>query len=83
MAKDALDAGVDGTYPYFPRYSDGTPAWSDTPPPAGATLPPGVAPMPRGIKYQRTLDGRVYEIDMTPTGPGGVPINPPKLPVGG
>ncbi len=84
MALDAFDPGPDGTYPAFPRKPDGSPAWSDRPETDGKPVPgrgPGglVTPMPRGKRMQRE-GGRSVVIDVTPRGPGGVPIDPPRLP---
>ena len=76
MAVDALDPGPNNDYPHFPRRTDGSPAWSDSPATDGVPVvgPDGIAraPMPRGVRRQ---DGVL--IDVTPTGPGGAPINPP------
>lgn len=74
MAHDALDPGPDGTYPYFPRLPDGSPAWSDR-------CPPGYhgGRMPRGTHRQRTPSGEVVMIDMTPYDSAGNPIDPPTL----
>lgn len=79
MVLDAFDPGEDGTYPWFPRLANGTPAWSDTPSSDGipvAGLDGLTTPMPRGL---RVHDGRL--VDLTPTGADGSPINPPtRLP---
>lgn len=52
MAQDALDPGPDGSYPYMPRLPDGS-----------------IDPerMPRGTRLQRTPDGDVVLIDVTPS----------------
>jgi hypothetical protein len=40
-----------------------------------------VTPMPRGVRFQLMhKTGERLQIDVTPRGPGGVPINPPTLP---
>ncbi|TSD95284.1 hypothetical protein FOS14_18130 [Skermania sp. ID1734] len=52
MTLDALDPGPNGDFPYLPRTPDG---YLDT------------NVMPIGIRRQRTPDGRVVEIDVTPT----------------
>ncbi len=82
MARDALDPGPDGTYPYFPRRADGTPYWSENELTDGEVIMVNgvrVAPMPRGL---RTIyrGGSAIAIDVTPTTPDGTPINPPVLP---
>lgn len=84
MAHDAFEPGPGNTYPAFPRLADGSPAWSDTPETDGVPVPgrgPGgyVTPMPRGIRYQLERGERIA-IDVTPRGPGGVPIDPPVIP---
>ncbi len=84
MAVDAFDPGPNGDYPHFPRRLDGSPAWSDTPETDGIAVPgrgPGgrVTPMPRGIRYQLIRGERIM-LNVTPTGPGGVPIDPPVIP---
>lgn len=84
MARDAFDPGPGNDYPAFPRLSDGSPAWSDSADTDGIQVPgrgPGgmVTPMPRGMRYQRQ-DGQRIQIDVTPRGPGGVPIDPPVTP---
>jgi hypothetical protein len=84
MTQDAFEPGSGNTYPAFPRRTDGSPAWSDTAATDGIPVPgrgPGglVTPMPRGIRYQLERGVRL-QIDVTPRGPGGVPINPPTLP---
>ena len=83
MAGDAIEPGPGGTYPYFPRRLDGSPAWSDTPETDGIAVPgrgPGgmVTPMPRGL---RTIirDGERILVDVTPYA-GSAPVNPPTLP---
>ena len=81
MTQDAFEPGPDSTYPAFPRRLDGSPAWSDTPETDGVPVPgrgPGglVTPMPRGIRYQLERGARL-QIDVTPRGPGGAPIDPP------
>ena len=87
MARDAFEPGPDNTYPAFPRLLDGSPAWSDTPETDGVQVPgngPGgtVTPTPRGIRYQvMHKNGERIQVDMTPRGPGGVPIEPPVLEV--
>ena len=82
MAGDALDPGDNGTYPYFPRKLDGSPAWSDTAETDGVRVPgrgPGgfVTPMPRGL---RTVfrDGEHLIVDVTPRVDGS-PVSPPPL----
>ncbi len=86
MTQDAFEPGPSGTYPAFPRRLDGSPAWSDAATTDGIPVPgrgPGglVTPMPRGIRFQLMhKTGERIQIDMTPRGPGGVPINPPTLP---
>jgi hypothetical protein len=86
MANDALDPGPDGTYPYFPRQADGSPAWSDLAETDGIAVinPKGipVAPMPRGTRVIRrgTWQGERILVDVTPTGPDGTPVDPPVLP---
>ncbi len=74
MAHDALDPGPDGTYPFFPRLSDGSPAWADRCPPdyTGTRMPRGVTTIVRG--------GQRYLIDQTPRDASGAPIDPPVLP---
>lgn len=64
MAHDAFDPGPDGTYPYWPRKPDGS--WDE-------------ARMPTGERYQRTPDGRIVLIDITPRKPDGTPIVPPGM----
>jgi len=81
MAQDAYEPGPNSDYPAFPRHLDGAPAWSGTAATDGVSVPgrgPGglVTPMPRGLR--RGPGGTV--IDLTPRGPGGVPILPPILP---
>lgn len=72
-AADALDPG-DGSFPNFPRFPDGSPAWADL-------APPGYkgAVMPRGLQRQRTPDGQVVLVDLTPRDAAGAPINPPAI----
>jgi hypothetical protein len=83
MTNDALDPGERGDYPHFPRHADGSPAWSDSPDTDGVPVigPDGIAraPMPRGIRYQLIRGERIM-LNVTPTGPGGVPIDPPVIP---
>lgn len=64
MANDALDPGPNGDYPYWPRNADGS--W-DT------------VRMPTGVHLQRTPDGRVVKVDLTPRRPDGSAIVPPDL----
>lgn len=52
MTIDALDPGPNGDYPFIPRNPDGT---LDT------------ARMPIGLRRNRTRDGRIVLIDVTPT----------------
>lgn len=80
MAADALDPGPNGDYPYFPRDALGRPVWSDTPDPLPVVN--GGAPMPRGVRRQRSPGGDPVVIDVTPTGPDGLPIDPPVTPRG-
>ena len=68
MTGDAFEPGPGGTYPAFPREHLGRPLWSDSPATDGVRVG-GMTPMPRGVRTQ----GRA-PIDVTPTGPGGVPI---------
>jgi len=76
MAQDAFEPGDDGRYPAFPRRpSTGEPLWSDSADTDGVQIE-GTTPMPRGIR--RGPGGTV--LDVTPRGPGGVPIAPPVLP---
>ena len=81
MAHDALDPGEDGTYPYFPRRTDGSPYWSDSAETDGIPLagPDGIPrpPMPRGL---RTIfrDGQHIIVDVTPR-TDGAPVSPPPL----
>lgn len=56
MTIDALDPGPNGDYPFIPRNSDGT---LDT------------DRMPIGLRRNRTRDGRVILVDVTPTLPDG------------
>lgn len=76
MARDAFEPGPGGLYPAFPRDSVGRPLWSDSAATDGVAVD-GVTPMSRGVRPQGG-----GTIDLTPTGPGGVPINPPVLPPG-
>ncbi len=76
MAVDAYDPGPNGTYPYFPRDSQGRPLWSDNQHTDKIAVD-GVAPMPRGWRQEH---GR--PVDVTPRKPDGTPINPPTLPPG-
>ena len=81
MARDALDPGEDGSFPAFPRRSDGTPYWSDSPLTDGLAIVVNgvtVAPMPRGLRHVLRARRRIA-VDVTPRGSGGVPINPPKV----
>ena len=84
MAHDALDPGPDGSYPYFPRKADGSPAWSDRAETDGVPVAGMggrlVAPMPRGIRTRRNWRGEVTYLDVTPYA-GSEPVNPPTLPV--
>lgn len=82
MAVDALDPG-DGSYPHFPRRTDGSPAWSDIPEADGVPVPgrgPGglVTPMPRGLRHI-LRDGERVAIDVTPR-VGTVLVDPPVVP---
>ena len=73
MARDALDPGPDGTYPAWPR----------DPVMGQPELGPGTR-MPSGETWQRTPDGRLVRIDVTPTNdPSGTPIVPPTIPPAG
>ncbi len=56
MTIDALDPGPLGDYPHIPRNADGT---------------LDVQRMPIGLRRNRTADGRVILIDVTPTLPDG------------
>lgn len=71
MAHDALDPGPDGSYPWFPRLPDGSPAWSDLCPAdyQGTRMPRGMTSIVR--------NGQRYVIDQTPRDADGNPINPP------
>jgi hypothetical protein len=73
MTRDAFEPGPGNTYPAFPRDAQGRPLWSDSAATDGKAVG-GVTPQPRGI---RTHGGA--PIDLTPTGPGGVPLNPPTI----
>jgi len=64
MANDALDPGPLGDYPWWPRNAEGS--W-DT------------ERMPTGERLQRTPDGGVVRIDVTPRHPDGTPIVPPGM----
>ena len=81
MAHDALSPG-DGSYPYFPRHADGTPAWSDTPETDGQGVVNAqgvtVAPMPRGVRYILRRGQRIAT-DLTPRDANGNPIVVPPL----
>lgn len=84
MALDAFDPGPLNDYPAFPRLLDGSPAWSDSAATDGIKVSgrgPGgyVTPMPRGLR-PHSEGGRKFTIDVTPRGPGGVPIAPPAIP---
>ncbi len=76
MANDALDPGLDGTYPFWPRKPDGT----ENP-----------ERMPRGLYPQRSQgSGKFVITDQTPRYPvddplgrAGQPIVPPVIPPGG
>ncbi len=59
MTIDALDPGPIGDYPFIPRNPDGT---LDT------------DRMPVGLRRNKTADGRVILVDVTPTLPDGRPI---------
>jgi hypothetical protein len=80
MPNDALDPGVDGTYPHWPRRPDGKPAGCGYP----ATTPEEQAAeqrMPTGLQKQRTPSGKVVLVDLTPRdNVTGEPIVPPDLP---
>lgn len=78
MAGDALEPGPLGNYPYFPRTSEGVPLWSVYPETDNKAVN-GRTPMPRGIRPMRDPRGRTIFIDVTPRGPGGVPIDPPII----
>lgn len=69
MTIDALDAGPLGDYPWIPRNPDGT---LDT------------QRMPIGLRRNKTADGRVILIDVTPTLPDGRKVTdvvpPPATP---
>lgn len=72
MANDALDPGPSNTFPFFPRWSDGTPAWGDSSKTDGQKSDRGQALMPRGIRHIRRDDERIA-VDVTPRGPDGTP----------
>ncbi|GHJ27129.1 hypothetical protein TPA0910_15620 [Streptomyces hygroscopicus subsp. sporocinereus] len=74
MALDALGPGPDGSYPWFPRLPDGSPAWSDRCPADyhGGRVPRGMTTVMR--------NGRCYLIDQTPRDANGAPIDPPVRP---
>jgi len=75
MVKDAFDPGEDGSYPWFPRLADGSPAWSDSAASDGRPVA-GVTPMPRGLRPQA---GRL--LDVTPRNADGSPLEvPTRLP---
>jgi len=61
MARDALDPGPDGSYPWWPRRPDGS---------------LDEERMPTGIHRQLTPDGRVVLVDLTPRDADGNPITP-------
>jgi len=63
MPNDALDPGLNGNYPYWPRQEDG----SEDP-----------VRMPRGRRWQRDSRGEWHLIDLTPRHPDGTPIVPPS-----
>ncbi len=70
MARDALDPGPNGDFPYWPRKPDGT----EDP-----------ARMRRGSHRQKTTTGEVVVVDVTPRYPvdhprAGEPIVPPTIP---
>ena len=65
MALDALDPGPLGNYPNWPRKANGE---------------PDPARMPTGLHKQRTPDGDVVDVDLTPRDPSGMPIVPPTIP---
>jgi hypothetical protein len=83
-ARDAFDP-AGGTYPAFPRDSQGHPFWSDSEltdkdqvDEHGVTMP--YAPMPRGMRNTKDpATGGWVKVDVTPRTAGGVPINPPNL----
>ena len=84
MTHDAFDPGIDGSYPYFPRLTNGAPAWSDTPATDGVKVPGRgpdgeVTPMPRGNRIQITGAGVSVLVDMTPRNTDGSVIEPPVL----
>ncbi len=66
MPNDALDPGVDGSYPFWPRRPDGT---------------PDPERMPTG-KHRQKLPGTNRRVltDQTPRKPDGTPIVPPTIP---
>jgi hypothetical protein len=66
MPRDALDPGPDGTYPAWPRKSDGS---------------PDPERMPTGRHRQKVPDSdRRVLTDQTPRKPTGEPIVPPTIP---
>ncbi len=65
MTTDALDPGPNGDYPHWPRKADGS---------------PDKTRMPTGLRRQRTPDGRVVTVDLTPRHADGTPIVPPTIP---
>lgn len=77
MTTDALDPGLNGDYPYFPRDAEGRPVWSDTP----HGEEEGTV-MPRGVQRMRdpARPGRVLLVDVTPRRPDGTLIQPPTIP---
>jgi hypothetical protein len=78
MPHDALDPGLDGSFPWFPRLPDGSPAWADRVP-AGYAGPV----MRRGVEKVRVWGGNrngdLVEFDVTPRDAAGNPINPPVI----
>ena len=68
MARDALDPGPDGDYPYWPRRPDGS---------------PDPERMPTDPHWQRTPTGELVLVDLTPRHRDGAPITPPNRPPGG
>ena len=80
MTRDAFDPGPNGTYLAFPRNpATGAPLWSDSAETDGQPVN-GVAPMPRGLRREGDGRGGVVLVNVTPRGPGGVPIDPPTIP---
>ncbi len=74
MVPRTLDPGPDGTYPWFPRLPDGSPAWKDR-------CPPGYqfSSVPRGTVRQG-WGLHEWLIDLTPYDADGKPIDPPTIP---